>query len=188
MSTVQNRFNIAIVGGGIAGLAAATVLQKQHNVTVYECGSHDAVEAGAAIGLGPNGSKMAVALGMDREKLKGVVCGGIRNFDQNGVLIKEIRLECAKNFGSEWWFVHRQDLQSVLRENVMKSVGAQADRGSVSVVYNARATRVDVEAGIVSFVDGTQVQTDLVIGNLAPNFLSSPLESSPCFQRLNHAH
>jgi hypothetical protein len=52
---------------GIAGLAAATAL-RHHNVTILEQ-SRLKEEVGAAIHLGPNASKIAIAWGLNLESL-----------------------------------------------------------------------------------------------------------------------
>lgn len=87
--TEHTPLRVAIIGGGIAGLAAARVLREQHDVTVYERNASDTAEAGAAVGLGPNGTKMAKSLGLAKESLKAVVSSGFRTFDQTGALLKK---------------------------------------------------------------------------------------------------
>ena len=65
MATEHPKLNIAIVGAGIAGLAAAVGLQKHPNVEVriYERATK-LEEIGASIALGPNGLRTLERLGV----------------------------------------------------------------------------------------------------------------------------
>jgi salicylate hydroxylase len=94
--------NVAIIGGGIAGLAAASVLRRKHRVTVFERNPQGVPESGATVGIGPNGSRMAASLGLTREQLGGVFCNGIQTYDQNESLLTESKLNYAEVFDSEW--------------------------------------------------------------------------------------
>lgn len=61
----STKFRIAIVGGGIAGLAAAIALQKHEGIDVqlYEQAT-EIREVGASIALGPNGMRTLEKLGI----------------------------------------------------------------------------------------------------------------------------
>ncbi|KAF4869658.1 FAD-dependent monooxygenase OpS4 [Colletotrichum siamense] len=161
--TEHTPLRIAIIGGGIAGLAAARVLREQHDVTVYERNASDTAEAGAAVGLGPNGTKMAKSLGLDKESLKAVVSSGFRTFDQTGALLKESRMDCAKAFGSEWWMVHRQDLKDALFE-AATGEGSEWPGKPAKIVFKSRVENVDPENGLIQLGDGSIVEADLIIG------------------------
>lgn len=161
--TEHTPLRVAIIGGGIAGLAAARVLREQHDVTVYERNASDTAEAGAAVGLGPNGTKMAKSLGLAKESLKAVVSSGFRTFDQTGALLKESRMDCAKAFGSEWWMVHRQDLKDALFE-AATGEGSEWPGKPAKIVFKSRVENVDPENGLIQLGDGSIVEADLIIG------------------------
>ncbi|KAH9233270.1 hypothetical protein K456DRAFT_1725351 [Colletotrichum gloeosporioides 23] len=161
--TEHTPLRVAIIGGGIAGLAAARVLREQHDVTVYERNASDTAEAGAAVGLGPNGTKMAKSLGLTKESLKAVVSSGFRTFDQTGALLKESRMDCAKAFGSEWWMVHRQDLKDALFE-AATGEGSEWPGKPAKIVFKSRVENVDPENGLIQLGDGSIVEADLIIG------------------------
>ncbi|KAF9881535.1 hypothetical protein CkaCkLH20_00681 [Colletotrichum karsti] len=161
--TDSGRLQVAIIGGGIAGLAAARILRERHDVTIYERNAPETPEAGAAVGLGPNGTKMAKALGLSRESLKAVISSGFRTFDQSGNLLKESRIDCAKAFGSEWWMVHRQDLKDALFE-AATSDGPKWTGNPAKVDFNSRVDGVDPMTGLITFRDGLTVKADLIIG------------------------
>lgn len=59
------KFRVAIIGGGIAGLAAAIALQKHDGIDVqlYEQAT-EIREVGASIALGPNGMRTLEKLGV----------------------------------------------------------------------------------------------------------------------------
>ncbi|KAJ5007924.1 Salicylate hydroxylase [Colletotrichum sp. SAR 10_66] len=108
------KLRIAVVGGGIAGLAAAAVLRQKHDVVVYDLNAPDAPERGAGIGLGPNGSKMLKkAFQFRADSVKATVCAGTRTYDKEGNLLREIT-GVTEPFGSEWLLMHRQDLKDEL--------------------------------------------------------------------------
>lgn len=161
--TSSTALQVAIIGGGIAGLAAARVLREAHDVIIYERNDPEAGESGAAVGLGPNGSKMATRFGLTKESLKAVVSSGFRSYDQNGNLIKESRIDCLKGFGSEWWMVHRQDLKDAL---LRAATGPDLSLSGhpAKIIYNSRVTQIDPQGRAVIFEDGSEIKADLIIG------------------------
>ncbi|KAK2772729.1 FAD binding domain protein [Colletotrichum kahawae] len=158
--TERASLRVAIIGGGIAGLAAARVLREQHDVTIYERNASDTAEAGAAVGLGPNGTKMANFKGLTKESLRAVVSSGFRTFDHTGALLKESRMDCAKAFGSEWWMVHRQDLKDALLE----AAAGEGPGKPAKIIFESRVENVDPENGLIQLGDGSIVEADLIIG------------------------
>ncbi|KAH0432237.1 hypothetical protein CcaCcLH18_06592 [Colletotrichum camelliae] len=158
--TERTSLRVAIIGGGIAGLAAARVLREQHDVTIYERNASDTAEAGAAVGLGPNGTKMAKFMGLTKESLRAVVSSGFRTFDHTGALLKESRMDCAKAFGSEWWMVHRQDLKDALLE----AATGEGPGKPAKIIFESRVENVDPENGLIQLGDGSIVEADLIIG------------------------
>ncbi|KAI0006525.1 hypothetical protein F4779DRAFT_629798 [Xylariaceae sp. FL0662B] len=79
---VGTRLGVAMVGGEISGLAAAAILRQKHDVTVYERNPALTKEIGGAIGIGPNGTRMAKIL------------DGTKTYSQSGELIKEFTMDC----------------------------------------------------------------------------------------------
>ncbi|KAF6799552.1 hypothetical protein CSOJ01_12440, partial [Colletotrichum sojae] len=151
----------AVIGGGIAGLAAASVLRRSHHVTVYERSPAGIQEPGAAVGLGPNGSKMAKTLGLTQDALQAVVSSGFRTYDEAGTLVKETKMDCKKAFGSEWWMVHRQDLKEAL---LATATDPSLPGRPAEIVYGARVEVIDADAGIIKLPDGSSKEVDVIIG------------------------
>ncbi|KAF4468139.1 FAD binding domain [Fusarium albosuccineum] len=93
------RLRIAIIGAGIAGLAAALTLRKRHDVTIYERNLPSTPEAAGGLGLGPNGTKMCKELGLAKEDIGGVSLKGFKTWNKEGKLIKEVEVEFEGAYG-----------------------------------------------------------------------------------------
>jgi salicylate hydroxylase len=75
------QLEVLIVGGGIAGLAAAIALSRAgHNVTVLEKSSFKR-EAGFIINLGSNATAILNTFGFDFSKSRAVDCASVSDFD-----------------------------------------------------------------------------------------------------------
>ncbi|KAI8188106.1 Salicylate hydroxylase [Colletotrichum sp. SAR 10_76] len=166
-STTTNgtKLRIAVVGGGIAGLAAAAVLRQKHDVVVYDLNAPDAPERGAGIGLGPNGSKMLKkAFQFRADSVKAAVCAGTRTYDKEGNLLREIT-GVTEPFGSEWLLMHRQDLKDELARLATGDAAKLGISGPPArVVQGVQVTEVDVEHGRVTLGGGEVVEADVIVG------------------------
>ncbi|KAF9885047.1 hypothetical protein FE257_000778 [Aspergillus nanangensis] len=132
-------FRIIIVGGGIAGLAAAVALRdKQREITVFEQASQ-LNEIGAGISLQPNASKIVE----DWWGLKDALQQRKSAVDQGARVV-----------------YHRQDLQDVLRE---AATGTDRPGCPVMIRTSSRVISCDVDAGAVTLDDGSTATADLVI-------------------------
>jgi salicylate hydroxylase len=75
------QLEVLIVGGGIAGLAAAIAMSRAgHNVTVLEKSSFKR-EAGFIITLGSNATAILDTFGFDFSKSRAVDCASVSNLD-----------------------------------------------------------------------------------------------------------
>ncbi|RMY93387.1 hypothetical protein D0861_01971 [Hortaea werneckii] len=157
-------FQIAIVGGGIAGLAAAIALRAPgRQVTVLEQ-SRLLAEIGATISLQPNASRI-----MQREwELEGLLEGargtvdqGFRIYNTDGRMVNSVPLAGKTEYEGDRIMYHRQDLHEYLRTEAtsLNRAGPPSE-----IRTSCRVTACDTEAGQVTLESGEIVQADLIIG------------------------
>src|SRR5439155_5857255 len=109
---------IAIVGGGVGGLAAALALERQRAEIVI-CEQSPALnEIGAGLNLSPNALMALRALGVE----DAVIARGsesdfmvIRNWKSGRIISRMRRGAIRQQFGARNLTVHRADLLDVLR-------------------------------------------------------------------------
>ena len=112
------RTSVAIIGGGIGGLAAgATLLQAGFDVHVYEQ-AKALGEVGAGINIGPNASRILNRLGIADELTRvGVkpLTFDQRRWDDGRVLLRSPLGEAVEStFGAPYYTLHRGDLHRAL--------------------------------------------------------------------------
>ena len=155
--------DIAIIGAGLGGLAAAAaLLQRGHRVRVYEQ-SPQLGEVGAGIQMSANAMKVLDRLGL-RPALEPVAVRPLafefRRFD-SGEMLHRLPLGAAHEakHGAPYFQLHRADLHRALQDAVL-ALDAQA------LVLGARATRAEEHSGHVQvgFEDGSVVDVELLVG------------------------
>jgi salicylate hydroxylase len=155
---------IAIVGGGIGGLAAAAFLQREELAsTVYEQ-APQLTEVGAGLVIAPNAARQLRRLGVFDQLLTRAVQLEIgwefRRWADGRILSAENLVEsCAQLYGEQTYTAHRADLLAA----VQSAVPAE------SVVLDRRCTRLEAGSGTsdayrLHFSDGSTVEADVVIG------------------------
>jgi salicylate hydroxylase len=148
---------ITIVGGGLAGLAAANaLLTVGFEVEIFEQ-APTLGEIGAGISISSQAVKALRAIGLG-EKLAAV------GFASEGIMTRnmqtgeplEFRQSPASRYGAPHYFVHRADLLDVLASGV----------DPACLHLNHRVTGLDERpSGItLTFADGSTRQADIVIG------------------------
>ncbi|KAL0933737.1 salicylate hydroxylase [Colletotrichum truncatum] len=153
--------DIAIVGGGIAGLTAAISLRRAgHQVTIYEKSALNN-EIGAAINVQTNASRPLIALGMDPARAKFVRARGSKRVRGDTLdLIHSLDLgSVADRYGSPWYFAHRVDLHQELKRMATAAEGGPP----LTVKLRSEVTSYDPENASVTLADGTIVSADLVV-------------------------
>ncbi|GII64863.1 monooxygenase [Sphaerisporangium krabiense] len=152
---------VAVVGGGIAGLAAAAFLDRAGiQVTVYEQARRLA-EVGAGLVVSPNAVRLLRRLGQFerlRERAVALRIGWeFRRWADGRVLFSQ-RLgdECERRYGEQCYVTHRADLLDVVR-----AAGPESALRLDSRVVGLEHRPGGVE---ITFADGSQAEADVVIG------------------------
>ena len=137
---------VAVVGGGIGGLCAATALaQRGARVTVYEQ-AEALTEVGAGLQISANGQTVLTALGIvDGVPARATVIPGTQMRDgRSDRLITTIPAPSA----GPTWGIHRADLLALLVQ--------AAERAGVTLTLNARRPPGAVSADVIVAADGFQ--------------------------------
>jgi salicylate hydroxylase len=155
--------NVAVIGAGIGGLAAAlALLRRGIDVEVYEQ-SNELKEVGAGIQISSNGTRVLFALGLEtalasvqvrpeRRELRHWSTGETWNWFDLGD-------KSIERFGTPHLMLHRADLHGILADAVraLKPDAVALNKRCVSVV--SQAGHVEV-----AFEDGGRVRAPYVIG------------------------
>ncbi|WP_262107415.1 FAD-dependent monooxygenase [Arthrobacter sp. Marseille-P9274] len=160
-TTGPHEMRIAILGGGIGGLAAAAFLNRAGlQATVYEQ-APELGEVGAGLVVSPNAVRLIRRLGhIDTFLDKAVpleVGWEFRRWDNGKVLSAEqLTGRCEELYGERTYVAHRADLL----EAVKAAVPEQWLR------LGKRCVKVNPHDGgaVLSFDDGTTADADIVIG------------------------
>ncbi|KAF2656916.1 FAD binding domain-containing protein [Lophiostoma macrostomum CBS 122681] len=158
------QFQIIIVGGGIAGLAAAIALRKDNRqITILEQSSLS-TEIGATISLQPNATRiLQQSWGLNNllEESNGTVDHGFRIYNTDGNMVNEIPLRSKRQYGADRIMWHRQDLHAYLRKIATNTNG---EGQPATLRTSARVSCCDCQEGKVTLEDGEVLDADLVIG------------------------
>ncbi|TYK51052.1 FAD-dependent monooxygenase [Actinomadura decatromicini] len=152
---------IAILGGGIGGLAAAAFLGRAGlRSTVYEQ-APALKEVGAGLVVAPNAARLLRRLGVLEPLLRGAVQLDVgwefRRWQDGTVLSAEdLATDCERLYGEHTYTVHRAELLDAIRSAVPAE----------SVRLGKRCTAIDLrgERPSLGFADGEVVEADIVIG------------------------
>ena len=150
---------VAIIGGGIGGLAAANALSRAGvEVAVYEAAA-ELREIGAGVALHANAMRVLRAIGVEDGVRK--VAGRsewavIRNGKTGRVISRSSREQQAAAFGLQSATVHRADLLDVLAGALPAGL----------VTLGKRCTRVepDGDTAVACFADGSEIEADVIVG------------------------
>lgn len=152
---------IAIVGGGIGGLAAGAFLARAGlPATIYEQ-ARELKEVGAGVVVAPNAARLLRRLRvLDAFAARAVRLGvgwEFRRWQDGTVLSAEDLTQCERLYGEHTYTAHRADLLEVLRSAVPGG----------SVRLGSRCTGLTLRSGrgpLLHFAGGAEVEADVVIG------------------------
>src|SRR6204780_5280067 len=150
---------IALIGGGIGGLAAALALERR-GAEVIVCEQSPALsEIGAGLNLTPNAVKALRALGVENE-VNAIASGSeflnIRSWKSGRYISRMQRGDFRQRFGAPNLSVHRADLLGVL-SGALKSTDVRVGKRCVSVAGRDRDA-------VARVGDGSEVEADIVVG------------------------
>ena len=156
---MAEKVSIAIVGGGLAGLAAAHALKAcGKEAAVYEA-APQLGEVGAAVNTSPNANKALLAIGVG-EEIAAVANSspGIytRNMQTGEFLEFRDRRKTSARYQAPYYTFHRADLLNALASGLEPSLIHLGHR------LTGIAERGDGVA--LSFANGTTVEAESVIG------------------------
>lgn len=152
---------IAVIGGGIGGLAAAAFLHREGvPATVYEQAAHLG-EVGAGLVVAPNAGRQLRRLGaLDAFRVTAVqleVGWEFRRWEDGSVLSAEdLAASCQALYGEHTYTAHRADLLAAIA-TVVAPGAVRLGRKAVGLENRGDAVRV-------CFADGSSEEADVVIG------------------------
>jgi salicylate hydroxylase len=151
---------IAIIGGGIAGLAAAVALHRRGiEVTVYEQ-APELSEIGAGVQMTPNAMNALKALGLEEAAMTVAFepqSQVLRSWKSGRIIYRApIKGVFRERFGAPLCSFHRADLLSVLVRPLPDRV---VRLGARCVSVEPRET-----SAAAHFADGSAVEADIVVG------------------------
>lgn len=148
---------IAVIGGGIGGLATAAFLRRAGlRSTVYEQ-ARSLKEVGAGLVVAPNLARLLRELdALPADAVCLDIGWEFRRWQDGAVLSSEdLRESCEALYGERTYTVHRADLLAALASAVPADT-VRLGKRCVSIEVGART--------VVSFADGSTTEADVVIG------------------------
>lgn len=150
---------IAIVGGGLAGLAAAHALQTfGMKAEVFET-APALGEIGAAVNVSPQAVKALQAIGVgDQVAAVGNTSPGIytRNMQTGEFLELNDRHKAAARYGAPYYTFHRADLLDALASGL--------DHGAIHLDHRLTGIAERSDRILLAFANGAEVEAEIVIG------------------------
>jgi salicylate hydroxylase len=157
---MTRKLRIALIGGGLAGLAAGIALWRRgFEVRIFDQ-SNEIKEVGAGITMMPNAVKILRALGLE---IAATQCG----FEPEAIVTRDRRSGAelsripakgvaAARFGADSLLIHRADLRELL-------LGALPS-GLLQLGARCTSVRSDACGAVAEFRGGRQEEADLIVG------------------------
>src|SRR5580698_7558701 len=150
---------MVIVGGGLAGLAAAHALSRFGIVAEVFEAAPALGEIGAAVNVAPNATQALIAIGLG-EKIAavGTRSPGIytRNMQTGEFLEFNDRYKAAERHGAPYYTFHRADLLDVLASGL--------DHSAIHLGHRLTGVEERSDGILLTFANGARVEAEFVIG------------------------
>jgi salicylate hydroxylase len=150
---------IAVIGGGLAGLATANALRTfGMEPDVFET-APALGEIGAAVNASPQAVKALRAAGIgDRIAAVGYASPGIytRNMQTGEFLEFNDRKKAAERYGAPYYSFHRADLLDALASGL--------DHAAIHLGHRLTGLEEHGDRTVLAFANGARVEADVVIG------------------------
>ncbi|EXJ65519.1 salicylate hydroxylase [Cladophialophora yegresii CBS 114405] len=153
---------VAVIGGGIGGLAAATSLRRAgHQVTIYEQ-AHYAGEVGASISCAANGTRWLEEWNVNISLGKTVVLQKLIRHDwKTGDVVAEYDLSDYKD---QWGWVYNMFHRVNMHEMLMDAAIGQGEGPPARLRLDHKCRSIDHEHGIITFDNGVTAHHDMIVG------------------------
>ncbi|KAL3419499.1 salicylate hydroxylase [Phlyctema vagabunda] len=163
VSNTWRELDVAVIGGGIGGLAAATSLrQAGHRVTIYERADF-AGEVGASISCAANGTRWLEDWKVNVPIGRPVVLQKLISHDWKTGEVSNVY--DLSDYKDKWGYVYNMFHRVNMHEMLMDSAMGDSHAGiPANLKVNHRCEEIDHEAGIITFANGVQAKHDLIIG------------------------
>ncbi|KAJ5814446.1 uncharacterized protein N7503_001196 [Penicillium pulvis] len=156
------QLDIAVVGGGIGGMSAATALRRAgHKVSIYE--RVDFIgQVGASISCAANGTRWLHEWGVDIAKGDGVILQRLISRDwTTGKIMTEYELDdYEERWGYVYYMFQRQCMHSMLKDSAL----GDGEGMPAKVFLNHKCKNIDVNTGLIEFENGRSVNHDVIVG------------------------
>ncbi|KAK4506303.1 hypothetical protein PRZ48_000033 [Zasmidium cellare] len=153
--------NIIIVGSGLAGLAAAAFLRKQHTVTLLEKSKLDFERNDYGISVIANAYSLLQKAGIDDTQLNMAVMTKLWQRTAQNEEIVTAEFDTRKTFGVPSVLTKRSHLQQELHR---LATSPDLEGQPAKIIEGIKVETVDANTGTVHTTDGTSFSGDLLIG------------------------
>jgi salicylate hydroxylase len=178
-SLSSHQLDIGVIGAGIAGLSCAVALShtsSTYKLTCYEK-SRFRNETGAAIIIGPNGTRVLRKWGFEFEKAGALDYRQMRRLrgDTLEVDSEELFDSIKEQYGDRWLLFHRADLHAGLKDLIDKI------EPKLDINLGQEVIDLDAEQGEITLRNGQKIKHDLVVvADGAHSELVSKIVGRPC--------
>ncbi|KAJ6118652.1 hypothetical protein N7471_013272 [Penicillium samsonianum] len=156
------QLDIAVVGGGIGGMSAATALRRAgHKVSIYERADFIGL-AGASISCAANGTRWLHEWGVDVAKGDGVILQKLISRDwTTGKILTEYELDdYEERWGYVYYMFQRQCMHTMLKISAL----GEGEGVPAKLFLNHKCKDIDLNTGLIEFENGWSVNHDLIVG------------------------